>query len=175
MSVLAQVHAALKRHSNIEIVGICDENHLPHRRDSWSQTIDYIVAPRRGVYDEAKLQTMMMALTPGLRPSAMDEFTEVNGEIRVGKLYFDEEIGTEVIRRELLLSDSDLFSYEGFEGGKQIIEETKPLTRRTWVTLYPNVPIAAAVFRGDLSYFRIPKSEIDKYRGVLATFRDTLF
>ncbi len=175
MSALTQVHAALKNNLDIEIVGVRNKNYIPCRDSYWSHTIDFIVAPRRGVYDIPKLQEMMVSLIPDSRPTMKDDWGEGGDTVKVGSLYFDEDIGTEFIHRELVLSDADLHSCEGFVGGKRIIEETRELRRRTWVTLYPNIPIAAAVFRGELSSFRIPKREIDKHRGVLATLRGMLF
>ena len=90
-----------------------------------------------------------------------------------GKLYFDENIGTEAVRHEIVLSDEDMFSSGGFVDGKRIIEHTEKVQRRTWVRLFPNTQIAAAALEGE-NEFRIPKSELSKYREIVARLANAL-
>lgn len=167
MSKLTLVRMALQNNPKIMIVGAPERNHLPDRSECWSHTMDLYVAPRVGVYEAEELQAMMMSLVPGLEPTRKDDFRDCDHDIEFGKLYFDEVIGTEYVRREIVLSDEELFSTSGFTDGKLIIENVLQVQRRTWVSLFPDVEIATAALEG-VHEFRIPKRYIAYYSGILA-------
>lgn len=163
MSKLTHVQKTLQGNPNITIVGAPERNYLPNVDGYWSQTADFYVAPKTGgVYTAKELQSFMMSLVPGLAPTCKDDFHESESAVSFGKLYFDEDIGTEAVRREIVLTDPDLFASAGFVDGKRIIERTQEIRRRTWVRLFPNVPIAAAALRGENEY-SISKSDLSKY------------
>ena len=168
MSKLTHVREALQDNQTIAIVGAPEQNYLLGKDSYWGHTVDFHVAPKTGgVYTAKELQALMMSLVPGLEPTLKDDFQEWDREIEFGTLYFDENIGTETVRREIVLSDEDMFSSGGFVDGKRIIERTEKVQRRTWVRLFPNVQIAAAALEGE-NEFLISKSELSKYRGIVA-------
>ena len=164
MSKLTQVRTALEDNPGIAIVGAPECNHLPNRVSYWSHTVDFHVAPKTGgVYTAGELQALMMSLVPELEPNQKDDFWESDLAMQLGKLYFDEEIGTEVVRREIVLSDEDMFSSPGFVDGKCTIQRTERVQRRTWVRLFPNIQIATAALEG-ADGLSISKSRLSRYR-----------
>lgn len=176
MSKLTHVRKALQDNPNITIVGAPERNYLPDSDGHWSHTLDFHVAPKiGGVYTAKELQVLMISLVPGLEPTCRDDFNEWNREMAFGKLYFDEIIGTKAIRHEIVLIfiDEDIFSSDDFVDGKQVIERTEKVFRRTLVRLFPNVQIATAALKGE-NIFRISKSELSKYRRIVARLVNTL-
>lgn len=174
MSKLTLVRKALQENPDISIVDAPERNYLPYKDGYWSHTVDFHVAPKTGViYTAKELQALMMSLIPGLEPTCRDDFREWEREIDFGKLYFDEVIGVEDIRREIVLTDEDMFLSAGFVEGKQIIEKRIDVMRRTWVRLFPNAQIAAAALRGENEY-RISKAKFVKHRGIFARLASTL-
>lgn len=168
MSKLTQVRKALQENPTITIVGAPEISYLPDRNGFWSHTIDFHVAPKKGgLYTVEELQALMMSLIPGLEPTSKQDFREWSREMDFGRLYFDEDIGMEAVRREITLTDEDMFSSSGFVDGKLVIEYTEKVRRRTWVGLFPNTQIAAAALKGKNKYL-ISKSEFAKYRGIVA-------
>lgn len=168
MSKLTHVRKALQGNPNITIVGAPERNYLPGRDGYWSHTVDFHIAPKTdGVYTAKELQALMMSLVPGLEPIYKNDFLEFDRDMKFGKLYFDEDIGTEAVRHEIVLTDEDMFSSGGFVDGKQIIERTEKVQRRTWVRLFPDAQIAAAALKGE-NKFWISKNELSKYRGIVA-------
>ncbi len=155
MSMLTQVRKALQENPDITIVGAPELNYLPGRQIRYcycSHTIDFHVAPKTGgVYTAKELQALMMSLVPGLEPILKDDFREGSREMEFGKLYFDEDIGTEAVRHEITLTDEDMFSSDGFVDGKRVIEYTEKIHRRARDRLFPNTQIAAAARDGAVS------------------------
>lgn len=174
MSKFTQVRKVLQENLNITIVGAPERNYLPGRVGYWSHTIDFHVAPKTGgVYTAKELQALMMSLVPGLEPTCKDNFYEWAHEMKFGVLYFDEDIGEESIRREITLTDKDMFTSEGFASGKRVIKRTRKVQRRAWVRLFPNAQIAAAALEGE-NVYRISKSDLAKYRGVITRLASAL-
>ncbi|MBP9782381.1 MAG: hypothetical protein KBC50_01465 [Candidatus Pacebacteria bacterium] len=160
MSKLTHVREALKNNLNITIVAALEQNYLPSKSGYWSHTVDFYVAPKNGCVSTAnELQALMMSLVPGLELSCKDNFTESDIEIKFGKLYFDEYIGTRASRLEIILTDSDMFSTKGFVDGKYLVEKSQKVERRTWVSLFPSVQIATAALEGKNQY-SISKSQL---------------
>ena len=175
MSKLTHVRKALQDNPNITIVGALERNYLPGRNGYWNHTVDFYVAPKTGgVYTDKELQALMMSLVPGLEPTDKDNFREWDREMEFGRLYFDEDIGTEAVRHEIVLTDEDMFSFGGFVDGKRIIERTEKVQRRTWVSLFPNGQIATAALEGE-NRFQISKNELLKYHGIVARLISALF
>lgn len=167
MDKLTTVRDALEANPDIVIVDVRDYNYIPERDGYWSHTVDFIVAPKKGIYSADKLQELMITLVPALNPTTTDKFRQWDWEMAFGKLYFDEEVGTEeiAINRKITLTDEKLFSMEGFQNGQRTIEVHKkePLRRRTWVRLYPNVEIALLALKG-IHEHNIPPNELRKWK-----------
>lgn len=168
MSKLAQVRKALEGNPNISIVGAPERNYLPDRSGFFSHTVDFHVAPKSGIYTAEELQALMMSLVPGLGPTCKDDFREWDDGMEFGKLYFDEQIGTEDISRTINLTVDDAAA-EGFVDGQQIVEKTLPVERRTWVRLFPDAQIASAALKGE-NVYRISKDDLPGKRGILSRF-----
>ncbi len=164
MSKLSTVKKALEENQKIVIVAVEDQNYLPYRDGYWSHTVNICIAPKSGMYEASDLQELMMSLVPTLKFTCKDDFRDGRDELEYGKLYFDETIGTEVIRRELTLTEEDATCKE-FTDGKLIIEETRNIERRTWVRLYPDEKIAAKALEG-FDEYRISRDKLEKSKGV---------
>src|SRR3989338_6900137 len=130
MSKLTHVRKALQDNPNITIVGALERNYLPGRSGYWSHTVDFHVASKTGgVYTAEELQALMMSLVPGLEPTDKDNLREWDREMEFVRLYFDEDIATEAVRHEIVLTDAGMFSSGGFVDGKRIIERTEKAQR----------------------------------------------
>lgn len=166
MSELRVVREALQGNPNIVIVDAPEINYLPGRNGLWSHIVDFYVAPHKGLYTAPELQTLMVSLVPELRPINQDDFYESVHEIGFGRLCFDEVIGTENIRREITLTDKDMFPADDPTRGRWVVERTEDIWRRIWVRLFPNAKIAAAALKGkhELQIFR---RELPQYRGIV--------
>jgi len=165
LSKLTQVRWALQANSNIVIVGQKERNHLPNRDGYWSHTVDIIVAPKDGLYTAEELQSLMLSLVPeNVEVTCKDDFQDRERELQFGKLYFDEVIGSETIHREIVIDD-DVISLDNAVDGKLVIDDTKEVKRRTWVSVYPNAQMAAAALEGG-GLYRVSKEELAKHRGI---------
>lgn len=163
MSKLEEVRKALFGNAAIVVIDIQTNKFDPDRSGYHQETVDFTVAPKKGIYDADKLQELMMKLVPGVSLTCKDDFRSSGESMQFGKLYFDENIGEEKMRREITITDKTLLSNPpaGFENGKKIIEQTSVLERRTWVRLYPNARIALkATQEGEHEY----SIEFDKLR-----------
>lgn len=175
MSKLTQVRKVLQENLNVVIVGALERNYLPDRSGLWSRTVDFHVAPKTGgVYTAEELQTLMISLVPELEPTYKDDFHKWSRVMQFGKLYFDEDIGAEVIRREITLTDEDMFLFDGFVDGRRVIECTEKVRQRTRVRLFPNARIAAAALEGEYADERISKSDLAKHRRIFARLAGAL-
>ncbi len=150
MSKLAIVRQALETNPEVVIVTVQERNYLPDRDGYWSHTMDFFVAPTKGIYTADGLQDFMMGLIPDLKPTCTDRFWQGSESLEFGKLYFDEKIGNEQITRICTLADQELLNASGFMDGKRKIEETEDYQRRTWVRLFPDQKIAADILEGKL-------------------------
>lgn len=161
MSKLATVRLALTSNTSIRVVAVDEQNHFPYRAGFWTHMVDFVVAPNQGIYTAPELQTFMDNLVPGLEPTCVDQFHDWDTSMQFGKLYFDEDIGSEVIRREITMLETDFLPAGVVEDGKAVFEETKKIRRRTWVRLYPDQEIAMA--RGKHTYY-IPRTDLLQFQ-----------
>jgi len=174
MSKMLVVRNALFSNPNIVVIDIQANCFIPsYYCSSWSETVSFVVAPKKGVYDREKLQEMMLQLVPGLEPDAKDDFYAWDTGMKFGKLYFDEQIGEEKIRREIVITDESLLAKppEEFFGGKRVIETTKILQRRSWVYLYPNAKIALGAVHEGKNQYQIDLSELKPERFARLLYR----
>lgn len=169
MSKLTHIRKALQNNPNIKIVSAPERNYLPNRDGFWSHTVDFYVAPTGGVYTAKELQELMISVIPELAPTCKDDCRDWGHELQFGRLYFDEDIGTEIIRREIVLTDEDMFTCGGCIDGKRIIEGSEKVRRRTWVRVFPNVKIAEEALTGKNEY-RISKNELSRHRSIFTRF-----
>lgn len=154
MNKLTRVRKALGENSKVNIVAVEEKNYLLNGDGTWGHTVDFYVAPKNGgIYNVNELQALIMSLVPELEPTHKDNFCERECVMEFGKLYFDEDIGTEFIHRSIVLTDENmisLFNKHGFINGKQaIISSTKKIKRRIWIRLFPSEEIASAAFKDD--------------------------
>lgn len=140
MNMLEHIRQALETNSQIRVVS------SEERFDTvggWGHTVDIRVAPKKGIYTASALQELMMTLVSDLKPSAVDNFDDSGDWLRFGKLYFDEVIGTIATHRVITLTDAVILAVaEGFVDGKRETHHSRPIGRRVWVRLYPNIQIA---------------------------------
>lgn len=77
MSKLSKVRDALQRNPKVVIVAVEERNYIPERNGFWSQTIDFVVAPKKGLYTAKELQQFMMDLIPpDVELTRMDKFRD---------------------------------------------------------------------------------------------------
>jgi hypothetical protein len=173
--MLNAVKKDLFANPSVEVVDIRVQNHLPYADGYWTETVNIVVAPMKGIYEADKLQELMMQLTPSTQCTCKDDFRESETTLSFGKLYFDEDIGVEkrYLRRELIITDGDLLKKElkDFVDGKCVIEEGNDniaIRRRTWVRLYPNVQVALKVVNEGECEYGIDKNKLSISKGRFA-------
>lgn len=147
--------------SDVVIVSHQQENLLPNS-GFFSHFVYLYVAPKTGIYTAGKLQEFMLSLAPELRPQVANNFIDYADEIERGRLFFDEDIGTERIHREIILTDKSMFPSEGFVNGKASFEQTKKLCRRVIVDVFPDRFFAEDAIRNGM-FYRIDKADLKKH------------
>ncbi len=147
----------------------------------FGHTVDFLVAPKRGLYTVSKLDRFMMGLVPQLEYSAIDYFSQhdSNSHLKFGKLYFDEKIGDIKTTKVITLTDTNLngnveiFSdkdpineYSFDDDGNSVIEGIEDLNRRIWVSVYPCEDFIKDLIAGKLDYqeYETDVSTLNKYR-----------
>lgn len=141
------VKQSLAQDNRIVVHRIIEYNHLPEDCCPWVQTFDIIVYPKKGLYTIRELQALMMSLVPnGLRTSCKDDFSEGSASFGFGRLYFDEVVGYKTSKHEIQLTDESLLHAKGFINGKYFTESSQDVSRRTWVSLFPDKTIAELVY-----------------------------
>lgn len=173
MSKLKIVREALETNPDIVIANIDIRIHLPNPVGYFCHTIDYWVAPKKGLYEVDDLQAFMMGLIPrGLEPTSIDYFHQYDkkSDLVFGKLYFDESVGEQrtITKRILTLYDEELFDSEGFVDGKRVIDEDKieEYKRRIWVYPFPSKTFVRDVLSKKLEFgnFRATPKELEEYK-----------
>lgn len=182
MSKLTIIRKSLEADSRIKIVKAEPINYFPERQGYWSQTADFWVAPKIGMYAASELQKFLMSLIPrGLEPTQVDECRQHDeqSDLCIGVLYFDEKIAEErVITKTVITTTDDELknTFEmvdgmpknvyGFEDGKMSIDDdvTEDHLRRTWVRLYPDEATAKAVLEGRISSSYISPKLLERSR-----------
>jgi hypothetical protein len=153
------VRNALQGNSEILIVGDTEANHLPDKFWYWSHTVNICIAPKIPLYKAEELQLFMLSLITEVVPSDIDGFRSSEYGLRLGVLYFDEDIGTQklVVHKEMVLTDESLFSSPGFTKGVLVSDVTTEvsLLRRTWVRLFPDSHHAKNAMSG-VNEYQIP-------------------
>lgn len=153
-----QILKRFQRNSDVVIVADQQDNFLPNGGFFYHFVYLYI-APKNGIYTAEKLQEFMLSLAPELRPDVANNFIDYNDEIERGRLFFDENIGTEHIHREIILTDKSMFSSNGLVNGKASIKETKQIVRRVIVEIFPDCLLAKKALRDGISR-RVDKDDL---------------
>ena len=161
MSKLATVRSALQNDHRLQIVSASEQTHFPHPHLGWTHKVNFVVAPTTGIYTDKELQKFMLSLVPGLAPTTSDRFMGWDTRLELGRLYFDENIGSEVIRHEITLNESDFLPADVVENGQADFEETRALRRRIWVRPYPDIEIAMVAEKYE---FSMPQADLNGFR-----------
>ncbi len=175
MTKLDRIREELYANNDIVVVSGEEKVSLPSSF-SWCHTVDYYVAPKKGIYTADGLQKFMMGLLPDIKPTSVDDFLKSDCQLSFGKLYFDEKIGEErtISTRVCTLTDELMKDKFGFVEGQQTIEKdtTLPYMRRVWVRPFPSERIAEDIRSGKLdSEFWIPLDVLAIYRPFLGIVR----
>ena len=145
-SKLSIVREALKNDREVVVLGETSET--PDAGE-WAELVNMIVAPRQPLRAADLLQYFMKELIAGLEPDQSDRFFVANFSMSFGKLYFDEQIS------------GTLASHVRSRG------------RRIWVSVYPNVLVAALALQGQYIY-SIELNTLLQYEMILLHLREAL-
>lgn len=179
MSKLTIIRQSLETNPEVVIVSVSEMRNFDSPY-SFNNAIDFMVAPKKGLYTIDELQAFMIELIPkGLEPTNKEDFYKDNffkddrkNEINLGRLYFDEDLGQEKITRictltdEELLKDERLLKWYKFVNGQRTIEETIPYQRRTVVKLFPSVDFVKDILEERLLYseYHVTQEEFKRYQ-----------
>lgn len=174
MSKLSIVQKALETNTEAIIVNTQEGNYSSGKIGFFCNTVDYWIAPKKGLYEAEKLQKFMIGLIPNLKPDQQDNFRQDNkrGYLELGKLYFDEKIGKEKTNVERIFhvngKDKENFNLPESVNGKQTIKKNvnEDYKRRIWVRLFPDEAFAKDILNGKLidSVYRVKSSDLKKYK-----------
>jgi len=146
VSKLSIVREALKKDPEVVVLGETIE--IPDA-GPWAELVNIIVAPKQPLRAADLLQHFMKELVAGLEPNQSDRFFVVGTILGFGKLYFDEEIsGT-------------------------LAAHARSRGRRIWVSVYPNVLVAALALQGQYIY-SIELNTLLQYEMILLHLREAL-
>lgn len=111
----------------------------------WVETVSIIVAPTPPIYDIEKLNRYMGSLVE-TEPTSCDLAYPYgdDGGIHLGRLYFDEEVGTrqDEITTIVTAAQPDVLERAGIQPGTLHRTKQRSLQRRTWVRPYPDTTVA---------------------------------
>ncbi len=152
-SKLAQIRKVLKNNPSVIIFAVQENNNLlktdPRR---FHYGVHFYVAPKIPLYTVDELQAFMLSLVPEITASYTDNFSELSEDfLEFGSLQFNENNGTETVRREFTFVDESIVSDSRFVGGKIVVEETNEVWWCTFVNVFPNIEIASEVLSGQFS------------------------
>lgn len=140
----------------------------PSSCGSWSRTMDLFAYPVYPIYDAELLNDFMFDLVPELEPNRSDRFVQYQGDDRkrgdllIGRLYFDEVIGTAALSATVKL-DSGLSVVEsGALDTEWTSSSTIQLYQRTWLRVFPDAGHAADAANG-VNEVLIPGDELGRH------------
>ncbi|MGC1176598.1 MAG: hypothetical protein WA843_00870 [Candidatus Saccharimonadales bacterium] len=160
---------SLRANPDVVIVGGYEKNYLasgewPNPDGYWSRTLDIYTHPKNPMYNVDELNELMFSLVPELKPTLSDRFRggeRQDGELELGKLYYDEAIGTAALSATVQLKEGLSVVRSGLLTPQWKVEETKKLNQRTWVRVFPDAGHLADAAVGH-NKFRIPTEELFK-------------
>lgn len=116
----------------------------------WTETVGIVVAPIKPIFDIKRLNDFMDGLIVGVETSARDAATpqDDEGGIHLGRLYYDEPIGTrkQEITTLVISVDSEALQRAGVAIGESHRTVDEEIRRRTWVRVYPDTLSAQTIF-----------------------------
>lgn len=145
-SLLQQIREGLQSDQRVYFAG--EILHSPYGA-GWLEAVDIIVAPVKTIYDPNRLNQFMDNLVPDIPRSARDKAIKYDNksDFQLGKLYFDETLGT--TKKEIKITTTTVepqaLDRAGVHIGESHHTEEKPLKRRTWVRVYPDVNSAQII------------------------------
>lgn len=173
MIKLTIVRQSLETNPNVVIAKVHDRGYS-FNPNNLNHIVEFLVAPKKGLYTADGLQVFMMGLIPkGLEPTCIDDFYQSNKktDLCLGRLYFDEQIGQERITRICILTDEELLNDERllkvfeFVNGQKTIEETEPYQRRIFVRPFPNESLVRDYLEERSGFgFRVTPKELRRYQ-----------
>lgn len=164
---------SLRNNPDIVVVGGFERNYLqsgnwPCPDGFWSRTLDIYTHPVKPMYDGEELNEFMFGLVPEIKPTCSDRFRGGKGRkengLELGKLYYDESIGTAVLRATLQLKEGLSVVRAGVLEPEWNAGQTLDLKQRTWVRVFPDEGHLLDAAEGHNEY-RIPRDELGRSRG----------
>lgn len=144
---IAAVREQLQVNPNVYFAG---ELHHYHpgapEHGYWTETVDIIIAPTTPQFEADGLNTFMSGLIVDVELSSKDDACDHDdGGLALGKLYFDETIGSirKVTQITIETSEPETILKAKRQLGESQTEWQGEIQRRTWVRVYPD-PISAA-------------------------------
>lgn len=166
---------ALRQNTDVEILGGLEENYLrtgeiPRPNGYWSRTLDIYTYPTEPIYSADELNELMFSLTPNVDPSMSDRFRDSERELSLGKLYYDETIGTmstvAVTTSVDLNPGLSVVEADILEGEWTVSDDPKVvnLQQRTWIRLFPDGGHAADAAE-EINEYKIPRGQLGESGG----------
>ncbi len=157
MSQLKVIKEALESNPEVITIKVNELLNTLHIFDSIVSSIvhmvNYIVAPKRGLYTANELQRFMMELVPGIEPIHTNKFVQYSDRLEFGGLSFEEIIIEEQkrVKRIFTLKDKDIVLGD-FVNGQKIVswDGLENFKRMIYLTPYPNETIANEIITGKL-------------------------
>jgi hypothetical protein len=155
---------SLRGNPDVVVAGGFERNYLqtgewPRPDGYWSRTLDIYTHPRKPIYDADELNDFMFGLVPELEPTCSDRFYGWDRELELGKLYYDESIGTAALSATVQLKDGISIVRSGVLAPEWQAGQTMDLKQRTWVRVFPDEGHLLDAAEGNNEY-RIPRSEL---------------
>ena len=145
MSQLTAIRAALAENPEIKIVRTLQWTRAQEIGNALGHKVEFIVAPKKGLYTVKALQALLNSLTRGIKAEEKQKFSMSGFRARTmsfGVVRFEEMIGTATDRREIEITEPEPFRKYGFRKNKRVIERKMNLRRCIYIRLYPDVGIA---------------------------------
>lgn len=161
---------SLQANPDVVVVGGYEHNYLkdgqmPTPNGFWSRTLDIYTHPKDPIYDADELNEFMYGLVPELEPTCSDRFRQYgdrrSGTLELGKLYYDEAIGTVATSAVVQLKEGLSIVRAGILTPGWATSRTADLLQRTWVRVFPDAGHLADAAEGENEY-RIPRSDLGK-------------
>lgn len=164
---------SLRSNPDIVVVGGFERNYLesrqwPHPNGYWSRTLDIYTHPVKPMYDGDELNDFMFGLVPELEPTCSDRFRGGKGRkengLELGKLYYDESIGTAALSATVQLKEGLSVVRSGLLAPEWEAAQTMDLRQRTWVRVFPDEGHLMDAAEGKNEY-RIPREDLGRSAG----------
>jgi hypothetical protein len=138
---------SLRSNPDVVVVGGFERNYLqtgdwPQPNGYWSRTLDIFTHPVEPIYEADELNDFMFGLVPELEATCSDRFRGGKGPeahgLALGKLYYDESIGTAALSATIQLKEGISLVNSGVVDSEWNAGRTLDLQQRTWLRVYPD-------------------------------------